>query len=72
VPREIPHLDLEAVEIPFDARKIKPQIPDHVLLEMQNVSARAKDEFRERCVQAFLVRALHAQDGATIHDLSPL
>jgi hypothetical protein len=72
VPREIPHLDLEAVEVPLDAREIKAQIPDHVLLEMQNISARAVDEFREPRVQPFLVRTLHPQNGASIHDFSPL
>jgi len=38
------------------------QLPDHVLLEMQNISARTIDEFRKRRVHALPVRALHAQD----------
>jgi hypothetical protein len=41
-----------------------------VLLEMENISAGAVDEFRERCVQTFAVRTLHAQDGASCHEFS--
>src|SRR5579864_83388 len=70
VAREILHLNLEAGEVPLDAREIKAQFRDHVLLEMENIPAGAEDEFRERCVQAFAVRALHAQDGAWFHNFS--
>ncbi len=67
---EILHLDLEAVEFPLNARQVQTHFRDHVLLEMEKISIRAINEFRERCVQSLLVRALHAQNGALLHEFS--
>ena len=71
VAREILHFNLEAGETPLDARKIKADFRDLVLLKMKNISVRAVDELGESCVQALLIRALHTQDGASFHDFSP-
>src|SRR5258708_5111545 len=70
VASEIPHLDLESVEVPFGAREVKAQLRDHVLLEMKNISIRAVYEFCKRCIQTFSVCALHAKDRAIFHDFS--
>ena len=70
MPREILHLNLKAGEVPLNPGKVEFQFRDHVLLEMENISARAVDEFRERGVEALAVRALHAQNGASFHGFS--
>ena len=69
-PKILP-FDLKSVEVPFDAGQVEAGLGDLMLLEMENVAARAVDEVRECGVDPLAVRTLHAQDGAIVHDDLP-